>query len=128
MAEQENCVRITRAAKKRALSAASGSPNKRRVVLGELPNLSNVVVPVNNKPVTKTKPKAKKALTTTLISTTKGSPTKVEIDESYDDPQLCGAYASDIDDYLHKMEVKAQSFWFINCLGFCFSHFGLMGI
>ncbi|XP_050265899.1 putative cyclin-A3-1 isoform X1 [Quercus robur] len=108
MAEQENCVRITRAAKKRALSAASGSPNKKRVVLGELPNLSNVVVPVNNKPVTKTKPKAKKALTTTLIRTTKGSPTKVEIDDSCDDPQLCGAYASDIDDYLHKMEMETK--------------------
>lgn len=126
MAEQENCVRITRAAKKRALSAASGSPNKKRVVLGELPNLSNVVVPVNTKPVTK--PKAKKAITTTLISTTKGSPTKVEIDDSYDDPQLCGAYAADIDDYLHKMEVKTQSFLYINCFGFCFSHCGLMGI
>ncbi|KAL0017493.1 hypothetical protein SO802_004562 [Lithocarpus litseifolius] len=108
MAEQENCVRITRAAKKRALSAASGSPNKRRVVLGELPNLSNVVVPVNNKLVTKTKPKAKKALTTTSISTTKGSPTNVEIDDSYDDPQLCGAYVSDIDDYLHKMEMEPK--------------------
>ncbi|KAF3952232.1 hypothetical protein CMV_022191 [Castanea mollissima] len=108
MAEQENCVRITRAAKKRALSAASGSPNKRRVVLGELPNLSNVVGPVNNKPVTKTKPKAKKALTTTLTSTTKGSPTKVEIDDSCDDPQLCGAYAADIDDYLHKMEMESK--------------------
>ncbi|KAK7857928.1 putative cyclin-a3-1 [Quercus suber] len=84
------------------------SPNKRRVVLGELPNSSNVVVPVNNKPVTKTKPKAKKALSTTLISTTKGSPTKVEIDDGYDDPQLCGAYASDIDDYLHKMEMEPK--------------------
>ncbi|KAM4121616.1 hypothetical protein ACB094_01G019200 [Castanea mollissima] len=106
MAEEENCVRITRAAQKRALSAASGSPNKKRVVLGELPNLSNVVVPVNTKPVTK--PKAKKAITTTLISTTKGSPTKVETDASYDDPQLCGAYASDIDDYLHKMEMESK--------------------
>lgn len=108
MAEEENCVRITRAAEKRALSAASGSPNKKRVVLGELPNLSNVVVPVNTKPVTKTKPKAKKAVTTTLISRTKGSPTKVVTDASYDDPQLCGAYASDIDDYLHKMEMEPK--------------------
>ncbi|XP_030950787.1 putative cyclin-A3-1 isoform X2 [Quercus lobata] len=101
MAEEENCVRITRAAEKRALPAASGSPNKKRVVLGEIPNFSNVVVPVNTKPVTKT-------ITTTLISTTKGSPTKVETDASYDDPQLCGAYASDIDDYLHKMEMESK--------------------
>nr|XP_023914109.1 putative cyclin-A3-1 isoform X2 [Quercus suber] len=108
MAEEENCVRITRAAEKRALSAASGSPNEKRVVLGELQNLSNVVVPVNTKPVTKTKPKAKKAVTTTLISTTKGSPTKVVTDASYDDPQLCGAYASDIDDYLHIMEMESK--------------------
>ncbi|KAL6311508.1 hypothetical protein AAG906_009866 [Vitis piasezkii] len=47
MADQENCVRITRAAKKRVAAAMAASdslqlpPNKKRVVLGELPNSSN---------------------------------------------------------------------------------------
>jgi cyclin A len=47
MAEQENCTRVTRAAKKRAAALASTEDqplNKKRVVLGELPNLSNAIV------------------------------------------------------------------------------------
>lgn len=49
MADQENCVRITRAAKKRVFAAMAASdslqlsPNQKHVVLGELPNSSYVV-------------------------------------------------------------------------------------
>ena len=48
MADQENCVRITRAAKKRVTAAMAVldslqlPPNKKRVVLKELPNSSKV--------------------------------------------------------------------------------------
>lgn len=118
MAEQEKCVRITRAALKRAATAVSDpSPNKKRAVLGDLTNLSNVVVSVDSnakiteplKPKSKTKANAKKPLTATLTNTTtKDTLTKLDVDANSDDPQLCGAYASEIYDYHHKMEVKAN--------------------
>ncbi|GMY28759.1 putative cyclin-A3-1 isoform X1 [Fagus crenata] len=118
MAEQEKCVRITRAALKRAATTVSDpSPNKKRAVLGDLTNLSNVVVSVNSnakiteplKPKSKTKANAKKPLTATLTNTTtKDTLTKLDVDANSDDPQLCGAYASDIYDYHHKMEVEQK--------------------
>ncbi|KAJ9166296.1 hypothetical protein P3X46_021071 [Hevea brasiliensis] len=112
MAEQENCVRVTRAAKKRAaaMSTVEEQPVlKKRVVLGELPNLSNVVVPVNKsagdlarKQKIKPKPKAKKA-----IVVKKDEASEV-VDGMSDDPQMCGPYASDIYEYLHKMEMDPK--------------------
>uniref|UniRef100_A0A2N9J1U0 B-like cyclin n=1 Tax=Fagus sylvatica TaxID=28930 RepID=A0A2N9J1U0_FAGSY len=118
MAEQEKCVRITRAALKRAATAVSDpSPNKKRAVLGDLTNLSNVVVSVDSnakiteplKPKSKTKANAKKPLTATLTNTTtKDTLTKLDVDANSDDPQLCGAYASDIYDYHHKMEMEQK--------------------
>ncbi|XP_038715100.1 cyclin-A3-2-like [Tripterygium wilfordii] len=113
MADQEN-VRITRTAKRRAAGNTEDMPvPKKRVVLGELPNVSNVVVSVNpslgNEPQkrkSRAKTKAKKALvSTTAKSTTEDVAEKVDIDGESHDPQMCAPYATDIYDYLHKMEV-----------------------
>ncbi|OAY50993.1 putative cyclin-A3-1 [Manihot esculenta] len=113
MAEQENCVRLTRTAKKRAaeMPIVEEQPVlKKRVVLGELPNLSNIVVPINKsagdlprKQKIKPKPKAKKA----IILKEDEAP-KEYIDGMSDDPQMCGPYASDIYEYLHKLEVDPK--------------------
>lgn len=121
MADQENCVRVTRAAKKRAaaVNAEDQPANKKRVVLGELSNLSNVVVSVNpslkpesQKPKGKSKTKVKRALVPTKeeTKTTKKEDVEpdVDIDEKSDDPQMCGPYVSDIYEYLHKMEVSRR--------------------
>ncbi|KAF5740633.1 putative cyclin-A3-1 [Tripterygium wilfordii] len=113
MADQEN-VRITRTAKRRAAGNTEDMPvPKKRVVLGELPNVSNVVVSVNpslgNEPQkrkSRAKTKAKKALvSTTAKSTTEDVAEKVDIDGESHDPQMCAPYATDIYDYLHKMEL-----------------------
>ncbi|OAY22996.1 putative cyclin-A3-1 [Manihot esculenta] len=113
MADQENCVRVTRAATKRAAAMAPLKDQpvlKKRVVLGELPNLSNVVVSVNKgsggltqKQKIKPKPKAKKAIIVKKDEASKG-----DIDGTSDDPQMCGPYASDIYEYLHKLEVDPK--------------------
>ncbi|XP_021820260.1 putative cyclin-A3-1 [Prunus avium] len=110
MAEKENCARVTRSMKRRA-EAAMGQEQpatKKRVVLGELHILQNAVVPANNKSsavepqVQKrgAKAKAKKALPEKKTET----PTTPDIDSTSDDPQMCGPYARDIYDYLHKLE------------------------
>ncbi|XP_065847838.1 putative cyclin-A3-1 [Euphorbia lathyris] len=113
MAGQENCVRITRAARKRAASVASSFDqplSKKRVVLGELSSLSNVVVldyvtasAAPRKKITKAKPKAKKA-----IVAKKDDVSKDDTDGTLDDPQNCRAYASDIYEYLHKLEADPK--------------------
>ncbi|KAF4360631.1 hypothetical protein F8388_018762 [Cannabis sativa] len=122
MAEQHQSVRVTRSAKKRSAAAASlvhddgdrpSSKNKRRVVLGELPNLSNVVSsgvdPKKPKRVTKTK-KLQKVVPATA-STTTTEATGDEHSESLnrepaalDDPQMCVPYVSDIYAYLQEIE------------------------
>ncbi|KAH0990008.1 hypothetical protein GBA52_001491 [Prunus armeniaca] len=110
MAEKENCARVTRSMKRRA-EAAKGQEQpatKKRVVLGELHIIQNAVVPANNKSsvvepqVQKrgAKAKAKKALPEKKTET----PTTPDIDSTSDDPQMCGPYARDIYDYLHKLE------------------------
>lgn len=114
MADQENCVRVTRAATKRAAAMAPLKDQpvlKKRVVLGELPNLSNVVVSVNKgsggltqKQKIKPKPKAKKSIIVKKDEASKG-----DIDGTSDDPQMCGPYASDIYEYLHKLEVSSSA-------------------
>lgn len=121
MADNKMCARVTRAAKKRAAAASLAdeqSANKKRVVLGELPNLSNVIVAVdsnsavdtqNPRPITKTK-QLKKAVTTKTPSVPNVKTGNAGNDAaSSDDPQMCGPYASDIYAYLHKMEVMGIS-------------------
>ncbi|KAA8528483.1 hypothetical protein F0562_035838 [Nyssa sinensis] len=110
MADQENCGRVTRLAKKRAAEAMAATDSKqqpttkKRVVLGELPNLSNVAVNRNlgsepEKPKCRTKKKVKKAVT---------AMTAPDIYVKSDDPQMCGAYVSEIYEYLHNMEMEAK--------------------
>ncbi|XP_059454223.1 cyclin-A3-2-like [Corylus avellana] len=118
MAEQEQCVRVTRAMKRRAAVAGAEDQSalKKRVVLGELRNLSNVVVPENQnagveplKPKCKSKAKAKnKGLATTAVKATKEIDTASGGDGKSDDPQLCRAYASDIYEYLRKTEMEPK--------------------
>ncbi|KAG5230834.1 cyclin A3.1 family protein [Salix suchowensis] len=106
--EKENCVRITRAAKKRAavLASAEDQPlNKKRVVLGELPNLSNANVSVNEVHKQKAKAKSKSSKGT---STKKEGVFKEDVDGKPEDPQMCAPYVSDIYEYLHKMEVDPK--------------------
>ena len=116
MADQENSVRVTRAAAKKR--AASGSAleqpaKKKRVVLGELPTNTNVVVSVNpslKAESRKAKAKAKKALLTekTKAKTKATEDADIDIDARSDDPQICGAYVTDIYQYLHSMEVRKK--------------------
>ncbi|KAK3231280.1 hypothetical protein Dsin_003161 [Dipteronia sinensis] len=127
MADQENCARLTRASKKRvasvaALGNAEDQPlTKKRVVLGELPNLSNaVIVPVTKslkvepqkpKGKAKAKPKVKRALEpkkTTTANKKEDVEAEVDVDPASDDPQMCEPYVTDIYDYLRNMEVEPK--------------------
>ncbi|CAK7347477.1 unnamed protein product [Dovyalis caffra] len=108
MADKENSGRITRAAKKRAAALASAEDqplNKKRVVLGELPNLSNSIVSVNEPQKLKGKAKTK---TKKGTLTKKENVLKEDVDGKPEDPQMCAPYASDIYEYLHKMEVDPK--------------------
>ncbi|XP_030538009.2 putative cyclin-A3-1 isoform X2 [Rhodamnia argentea] len=134
MAEQGRSLRITRAAKKRAATAtgkaadAAGEEQtpatKKRVVLGELPNLSNIVVKADGGlNAKKPKPrqlkavrgKVKKPVTeSTASSAPLSGPSlesedvdpKIDVEPASDDPQMCRAYVADIYEYLHKMEME----------------------
>ncbi|KAL3812337.1 hypothetical protein ACJIZ3_013605 [Penstemon smallii] len=103
MADQENCVRITRlAAKKRAAASepeTMAAQKKKRVVLGDIQNVvKNEIEKKKIKPIRNVKKgKAK------IVKEVKKEP---EIRE--DDPQMCGPYASDIYQYLHAMEMEAK--------------------
>ncbi|WCJ35513.1 CYCLIN A3 4 [Euphorbia peplus] len=116
MADQENSVRVTRAARKRAASnpLSDAQPfNKKRVVLGELPNLSNSVVSGNagapRKKVSKVKAKAKAQVKrVVVVKKDDGLKIKDDADGILDDPQNCRAYASDIYEYLHKLEADPK--------------------
>lgn len=116
MADQENCMRVTRlAAKKRAAEEALQPPEnkKKRVVLGEIQNIvssERLDLDKNQKlhigkPNVESKPKRKvkkgKAIESKSVNEEKGYEAKCD-----DDPQMCGAYASDIYEYLHNMEVR----------------------
>lgn len=117
MADSENCGRVTRLAKKRAAEAMAPQqqqqqrPSKKRVVLGEIQNFSNVGVNQINglesepqKP--KSKQQSKKKVKRSVISKiVEEKELKVVVDD-VDDPQMCNAYVSDIYDYLRKMEVR----------------------
>lgn len=113
MAEKENCVRVTRAMKRRAEAASVAveqTPTKKRVVLGELPYLQNAAVSANEgfgvepqkqKCRNRTGTRAKKALPIQEAA----PPTAQQVDTAPLDPQMCEPYARDIYEYLHKLEV-----------------------
>ncbi|XP_010556425.1 PREDICTED: putative cyclin-A3-1 [Tarenaya hassleriana] len=120
MANQESaCLRVTRAIKKRSAAAAAMAEvedcpvGKRRVVLGELKNLANIVVSVNpnlGKETQKAKGKGKgrvaKAKRVLIPATEEDESAATDIDAKSDDPQMCAAYVKDIFEYLCKMEAE----------------------
>ncbi|KFK31753.1 hypothetical protein AALP_AA6G154900 [Arabis alpina] len=93
--EKENCVRITRAAAKRKASMAATIDeerlSKKRVILGELPNLANLTFP-NQK---------------TEIKKTRKVPTKKQ--QKQKKKKMCGPYVTSIFDYLRQMEGNVKS-------------------
>ncbi|XP_004252819.2 G2/mitotic-specific cyclin C13-1-like [Solanum lycopersicum] len=101
MADQENFVRVTRLAKKRAAEAMVQQlqqPNKKRVVLTEIQDLCNVGInQIEDKVFVSEplRPKCKHII-------------KRKLKISDDDPQMCTAYVSDIYDYLHQMEIEKK--------------------
>ncbi|XP_054819397.1 cyclin-A3-4-like isoform X2 [Prosopis cineraria] len=110
MSDQENCGRATRAAKKRAAAAIAELhvTTKKRVVLGELTNLPNVVVPVKPCPRQEIQGEksgsVKRKLRKVLPATTPPPPNPNDAD----DPQMVGSYASDIYEYLRTLEVDPR--------------------
>ncbi|XP_011629119.1 cyclin-A3-1 isoform X2 [Amborella trichopoda] len=106
-ANQENNVRVTRAARKRAAAAlqpCSPPPaRKKRVALGELQNFSNVLPDINTgnggDPKASLKP---------LKLRTEEREEPVDVDLVSEDPILGSAYASDIYQYLRSAEVKRR--------------------
>lgn len=127
MAEKENCVRVTRAMKRKAEAAAvvEQTPTKKRVVLGELPYLQNAanegsgVEPQKQKCRDRTRTRAKRALPIPEAA----PPTAQEVDTTPLDPQMCEPYARDIYEYLHKLEVLYISLlrnWEIGIVSFDF--------
>ncbi|CAN1274293.1 Putative cyclin-A3-1 [Linum perenne] len=108
MADQENCSRLTRAARKRAAAAMTPADEQKRnrVVLGELPQLSNVG-PISVDLTSGGRPDKRKAKA-------KANP-KPKLDAGSedrdgltDDPQMCTPYVSDIYEYLHKLEAEPK--------------------
>ncbi|MBA0745868.1 hypothetical protein Gogos_008427, partial [Gossypium gossypioides] len=123
MADQENCVRVTRAAARKRAAESAGLMegrvmNKKRVVLGDLSNLSNVAVSANkvqgkeNKKKQakgKLKSKTEVAKPTLEVKTDEVSVDKpVDIDAKSVDQQMCGYYVSDIYEYLRQMEADPK--------------------
>lgn len=106
MAENQNSTRMTRAAAKRKASVTDENPvSKKRVVLGELPNISNVAAPLIPLQERETQ-----KLKSTLIASkkkTKNAPTR-DFESGSSDPQMCGPYVADICAYLREMEVNNQ--------------------
>lgn len=114
----------TRAAKRRAEAASlaqNRSPKRKRVVLGELPNLSNLFDPVNSNPGLEPQKRKYRRITrvkkaaTTKSSVSLGNPksddpravqtdAKSGTDANLDDLQDSEPYVSDICQYLRKME------------------------
>ncbi|KAL2232636.1 putative cyclin-A3-1 [Sesamum indicum] len=126
MAAQENCTRVTRlAAKKRAAEEAMQQlqpqqNKKKRVVLGEIQNVlpsgdvglgKNQKLGVENE---KQKLKSKRNVRKGKVTVKETENTKeekdsgIDLDMKSDDPQMCGAYVSDIYEYLHNMEMEAK--------------------
>ncbi|KAE8658853.1 putative cyclin-A3-1 [Hibiscus syriacus] len=123
MADQENHARVTRAASKKRAAELAGLPEgevvtKKRVVLGVLSNLSNIVVSgnkVQGKENQKQRPKGKLKTKTRVVKTAlKARKEETEDDKQADidaisvDPQMYGHYVSDIYEYLRQMEVDPK--------------------
>ncbi|CAN1191782.1 Putative cyclin-A3-1 [Linum perenne] len=140
MADQENCSRLTRAARKRAAAAMTPADEecapfqqqkRNRVVLGELPQLSNVgpisvdltsggrpdkrkaKAKANPKPKRKSKAKVVVKSEKEQLPTPELIPPTVDAgsedrDGLTDDPQMCTPYVSDIYEYLHKLEAEPK--------------------
>lgn len=107
MSNQENCVPVTRLSLKRAaLSMVTPEPaSKKRVVLGEIPNNSNLVF--QNEDLLCREFEVPKSLREKKRKrVVKQDVGVVDVDEKLDDPQMCSAYVSDIYHYLHQMEVS----------------------
>lgn len=114
MSGQENCVRMTRLATKRAAESQVQQPiTKKRTVLGEIPlNCVNGVVANKNKKLRVDpeelehglKKRARKAVKKVEIDEKSGP--GFDVDGDLGDPQMCAAYASDIYEYLRNMEVS----------------------
>ncbi|VFQ99070.1 unnamed protein product [Cuscuta campestris] len=109
MAEQNNCVRVTRSmAKKRAVEAMTAEhiqQRKKRVALSEInestsADLNRDLKPRNSKPT--------RANRKTINE--KGAAKAVEdgVDSKSDDAQMGGAYASDIYAYLRQLEARER--------------------
>ncbi|XP_039023950.1 putative cyclin-A3-1 [Hibiscus syriacus] len=123
MAQQESCIRVTRAASKKRVAQSAGLTEervvtKKRVVLGELSNLSNVVVSginvqrkENQKKHHQGKLKAKTRVVKPALKVSKKESEHdkpADIDAKSEDPQMCGHYVSDIYEYLRQMEVDPK--------------------
>lgn len=133
MAEQMLSARVTRAARKRVAATAAAAAaavdhtpvTKKRAVLGELPNLSNIAPPTEpiepQKPLNlraKGKGKVRKGTKKSAVSCKLESPQPrkkedgdrgIDVRTDEDDPQMCREYAADIYEYLRKMEVIVLS-------------------
>ncbi|CAI9115901.1 OLC1v1016915C3 [Oldenlandia corymbosa var. corymbosa] len=112
MADKENCMRVTRLAKKRAAEAISASvkqqrPNKKRVVLGELKSLSSNV-PSEPKKEQKCSKPTRKVVSKEAVEVKEKivEDPLIDIDAQSDDPQMCKDYVSEIYGYLHRMEME----------------------
>ncbi|CAN4092634.1 unnamed protein product [Withania somnifera] len=111
MGDSENCGRVTRLAKKRAAEAAMASsqrPSKKRVVLGEIQNFTNVGVGLVEGELQKPKRKKQSKRKLKGVVTSKIVDEKELIVSDVDDPQMCTPYVSDIYDYLRKMEIEEK--------------------
>ncbi|CAN8267788.1 unnamed protein product [Cochlearia groenlandica] len=111
--DKENCVRMTRAATKRKASMAAIDErqqrfnNKKRVVLGELPNISNQQT--NNNPQIPVRvPTTKKTKKKTISKIAEATKT-IDIDTRSDNPQMCAPYVTRIFDHLRQIEGKEKS-------------------
>ncbi|XP_019199920.1 PREDICTED: putative cyclin-A3-1 [Ipomoea nil] len=113
MAEQENCMRVTRWAKKRAADGliVEQQPGKKRVALREIKDFPNQIQNLGSKlhGPKKTKQQAKKKVKK-IVKVEKGTNgvEKDGIDSKSDDPQMCSAYVSDIYEYLRQMEAQEK--------------------
>ncbi|KAL2520882.1 Cyclin-A3-2 [Forsythia ovata] len=131
MADQENIGRVTRlAAKKRAAEAMAAQHNKKkRMVLGEIQNIVSTSSggplnkkqkldkqKINTRPKRNVKKPVEKEEEKSSVKDAEGEYKNIEeenvgIDihaKSDDDLQMCGAYASDIYEYLHNMEMDSK--------------------
>ncbi|KAH6788573.1 Cyclin A3 [Perilla frutescens var. frutescens] len=115
MADQENSMRVTRlAARKRAAEEpmVAEKSKKKRVVLGEiqnvLPSRDQKIRVVNEKQKSKPQRNVKKGEIGGDKEPKISTDPAIDLNGDSDDPQMCGAYASDIYEYLHNMEMEAK--------------------